>query len=218
MSDLKITDLPSASLPLQGNENLYAVQGGLDVRLTPQDLQPEGIGAVSGSYTTHQAGQGRGASNLSTAAQAVNRIELQPFTPSSDLQIDRVGVVVTSAGSDLKVVLYSSLGGLPHELLWESGTLSGSSTGLSEEIRNFTFERSRLYWIGVRAAGSVTLRGAVVAGLIPIGLSGGADSATSQAVCFRRIVAFASPSPSPFNPDAGELTSTALPYVYFRVV
>lgn len=218
MTDQKVTDLTVASLPLAGDEVLYLVQGAADRKVAARELRPVGIGSLAGSYTTHQAGQGRGASNLSTAAQSINRIEAQPFIPTTDFEIDRVGLVVTTAGSDLKIALYESTPeGLPGELIWETGVLSGASTGYVDEARSYAFRRGRLYWLATRAAGAVTLRGAVVASLISIGLAAGAETATAQATCFRRVVTFADPAPDPFVPVAAELVSTAMPYIYFRV-
>lgn len=38
MTDQKVTDLTPATTPLTGAETIYAVQGGLDVQLTAQDV------------------------------------------------------------------------------------------------------------------------------------------------------------------------------------
>lgn len=220
MADQKISDLAAATLPLLGTEEVPLRVGAANARVAVRQLLPLGIGQIASAYFIHQAGQGRGATNLSTASQPAGRIELQPFIPQTDLTIDRVGLVVTTAGSSgavAKVCLYGSTDrGVPGALIWQTGDLATAATGFVEEVRSYTFERGRLYWLGVRTSISVTLRGTLVASLIPIGLAGAPASSIAVATCYRRTLAYADPAPSPFVPIDSELISAAQPVIYFR--
>lgn len=219
MADQKISDLTLATLPLVGTEETVLRVASDNRRVAVRELIPLGIGQIAGEYFTHQAGQGRGATNMSTASQPANRIELQPFIPQTDLEIDRVGIVTTTgaSGAVAKVCLYGSTDrGVPGALIWQSGDLATDATGFVEEVRSYTFERGRLYWLGVRTSISVTLRGTLVAGLIPIGLAGAPASSIAVATCYRRTIAYADPAPSPFVPIGSELISAAQPAIYFR--
>lgn len=156
---------------------------------------PNAGGVVVGQYYDNCF---QGASTQ-TSAGAANRIELAPYFTSVNLPIDRIGVACTTAvaGALCKVVIYSAdANGWPDALLYETGNLDCSTTGMKEEALSFTFLSGTMYWVGVRHSSTATLRHIPSGVAVNLGLW--SSTANTYNTVLRRTVTFANPAPDPW--------------------
>lgn len=79
---------------------------------------------------------------------------LTPFIPANTLTITSAAIQVTNvgAGTNMKIVIYSDVNGLPTTKLLESSLLDISTTGFKTFTTSFTFNASTTYWIGTIAS------------------------------------------------------------------
>lgn len=154
---------------------------------------PNAGGIVPGNYYDacfHGSASG-------TLAGAANRITLAPYYSSDHLEIDQIGVLVSTAvASSLgKIVIYENgLNNWPDALLFESGNLDFSTTGFKSQALTFTFDAGRQYWLGIRESSTATLRTIAVASAVNLGIAGA--SGTSYYTVLRRTITFANPAPT----------------------
>jgi hypothetical protein len=95
-------------------------------------------------------------SNTSTLA---NTIALYPFIPANSLTISKIELNVASglALSNIKILVYSDLNGVPNTKLIESASLDCSSGGIKTHNISFTFNAGTVYWLGTFANLGVTV-------------------------------------------------------------
>lgn len=93
----------------------------------------------------------------STTTWNVGRVNVQPFSPQDTLEIDRIAIEVTTAGTGglARPAIFLDNGSLyPGALLLDAGTLSTDSQGVKEAVVDFIFEMGILYWIAVAFQGT----------------------------------------------------------------
>lgn len=175
---------------------------------------PNAGGVVTGQYYDNSF-QGTASSTLAGAA---NRIDLAPYYTSVTLNIDRIGVAVSTAvaSAQAKVVIYSSdSNGWPDTLLHETAALDCGSTGMKEETLTFTFNSGVQYWVGVRHSSTATLRTINVSSAVNLGLT--SSTAANYATILRRTLTFATAATSPWNfTNTDRVANVTPPSIRFR--
>lgn len=164
-----------------------------------------GFPYVSGDYYD---AAGTDATIYGTILQVANRMELHPIVWNEDFPSDELVINVgTAVASSLaKVIVYdSNASGQPNNLIYESGNLDCSTTGSKTEAWSYTFTKGTLYWVGVRASSTQTLRGIAVASLRSLGK--GATTATTKLTTLRQTLAFATAAPSTWTWNAADRTA-----------
>lgn len=175
---------------------------------------PNAGGIIAGQYYDncfHGSASG-------TLAGTANRMDLAPFYTSVPLTIDMIGCSVSTAvaASLFKIVIYDSgPDGWPNALLYESGDLSGAAAVFVSAALAFTFDRGKIYWVGVRHSSTCTLRTVAVAAAVNLGLT--ANNASNYATVLRRTLAYATPAPNPWGfVNADRVANVTPPSVRFR--
>lgn len=148
-----------------------------------------------------------------TSAGAANRVELMPFCVASRMRIDQIGVACSTliAAALGKCCIYAGGNdGWPDALLYEGASdLDFGSTGYKAHTIDFTFDGSRMYWLGVRHSSTATLRAVPAAGAMSLGVAG--SSGTAYFTAIRRTLAYATPLPASWGFLASELVGGANP-------
>lgn len=153
----------------------------------------------------------------STIAQAANRLDLMLFVPAQDVTVNGFALEVSTliAASNARIGVFGSLAnGRPGALVDGSGLLDCATTGVKSwtPTAPIKFLKGGVYWIGVLASATQTLRGIAVASLTPLG---SAASGTALPTVRRLTQTFASGLPA--SPGVGTLTSTIAPWVRMTV-
>ena len=118
-----------------------------------QIFKPD-VGGVIGNMLTAQA---------ATQAMVAGREDISPFVSAFDLSIDLayISISTASTGSSIKVVIYASdANGRPIGAPVISGAIDATSIGTKSASISFTFNKGKMYWLGVRlsSTGTPTLR------------------------------------------------------------
>lgn len=134
-----------------------------------------------------------------TIVGVANRIQLHPWTPSRNITITDIGVIVTTAlaASNAKVTVYSMDATTrgPGSLIHETGNLSCATTSYASEAFSYTFLKGVTYWIGVRTSSTQTLLAYFLAGVRPIGRN---SSIASPGGSIVTTMTFANAATDPF--------------------
>ena len=175
---------------------------------------PNAGGVVIGQYYDNSF-QGTASSTLIGAA---NRIDLAPYYTSVPLDIDQLGVAVSTAvaSSTIKIVIYSSdSSGWPNTLLYETAALSTAATGYVFESLTFSFSSGVQYWVGVRHSSTATLRTINVSSAVNLGLT--SSTAANYATVLRRTLTYATAATSPWNfVNSDRVANITPPSIRFR--
>lgn len=91
--------------------------------------------------------------SLNTSITATNGMRLLPFLPQNTItsSLLSINVTIASAGSLLKILVFSNVGGAPSEKLYESSQLNCSTTGIKSANASLTFTAGTTYWMGIIA-------------------------------------------------------------------
>ena len=153
-----------------------------------------------------------------TLAGVANAMDLYPFIPRLDVNIDRLSVNVTTAvaGALATIVLYASnADGRPDALILETGSLNLATAGAKEATVALTLKKSRQYWIGVRHSATATLSAWPLTNAPDLD---GAAVSVNPTKILRRSQTFATPAPSSWAYVAAEgLSNTPAVAVWLRV-
>jgi hypothetical protein len=130
-----------------------------------------------------------------TQVGAVDAERISPWLCPYNINIDQLGVSVSTllAGSNLKVTIYNSDdNGRPSTLVAESANISGAATGTFFATVSVSLQKGKLYWIGVRYSGTVTIRAVAQAGSTLLSVTNAATPALQPTLI--RTLAFATPA------------------------
>ena len=179
---------------------LRARLGGVTRILADQDVP--WISPAAGDYALTTTGAGGAATGV--LAGAAGRIDLFPFIPRDDINIDRLSVNVTTliAAALGKIVVYSAdATGRPASLLLETGDLDFATIGVKPATAAITLRRGITYWLGIRHSSTATL--SAWASTATPDLNGGAPVTTARKV-LRRTLAYATAAPGTWGYLASE--------------
>ena len=155
---------------------------------------------------------------IGTVAQAADRNTIAPFVFANDTTIDQVAISVSTlvSPSNAKVVVYNSTGtGRPNALLAESAGIDCSTTGTKTTALSVTFLAGIVYWIGVRASSTQTLRSFTAATMPVLSYT---TAATPVAQCtLVKTETYANPAASPWGYSSAHHSNLTVPLVLMRV-
>lgn len=125
-----------------GSGNLTVGGGGIHIQTKPRTGFAYSNLLISGS---------------TTFGNSANIMYLTPFIPANTLTITSAAIQVTTSGAatNMKILVYSDVNGLPTTLLLESSLLDISTLGFKTFTTSFTFNAGTTYWIGTVASGGV---------------------------------------------------------------
>ncbi len=228
MADRKISELPAATLPLAGTEDIPLVQGGQTRQANLSDVRDAALRAeveaargdrsslnnristisnfASANPVRPLVGryydQALTGSNSGTRAAVTRELLLSPFYTSQRLRIDEIGVSISTqvAGSQGRCCIYSSDDqGVPDALLFAgAGDLDFSTTGFKSHVIDFTFDAGRQYWLGLLTNGTATFRTVPVASMLNLGMPAGSNAIQYGTVIRRLVSNYSDPLPDPF--------------------
>ena len=191
-------------------EELVAARGGrstLAARLLGMsEMGTPGVGGFVPGRFYDQATTG---ASSGTQAYGANRLEVSPFIVSRPLNIDQIGVQVTTAnaGQGRMVIYGTGADGWPDARLFQSaGTIDTGATGYRFVAESFSFDPHRLYWIGVHTSAGPTLATLSAGATKPFGLASAiATGAAAYATSLRQTVTFANGAPANWGFAASHL-------------
>ena len=181
------------------------IDGGRSFWLTP----PSGEYVLSTMY---------GGTTTSTTAGAAGRMDLFPFVPGSDLNLDQLAVNVTTAVAAAlgKIVVYTAdAAGWPDVRLFESADLDFSTVGLRSASASLSLWQGVPVWLGVRYSSTATISAWGHASTPDIN---GGSPVTAARKTVRRTVNFGTAAPASWGFQASEITSGAAPAIWLRRV
>lgn len=158
MADVKISALNSATTPLAGNETIPIVQGGETKKVAVSNVSGfRGLHSLiplsSGEWTANFIGA-NGTSFTNNIAYS-EKIVCFPYIPNQTFTISSLNINVASAytaGSVIRLSIYSDLNGKPNDLMLYSSDLSANPTGVKTYNATFTFEAGVTYWFGYQSS------------------------------------------------------------------
>lgn len=97
---------------------------------------------------------------LTTTTLAVNNLRCFPFIPMKSFTIVSYSIEVTTAvaSSNMRVLFYDSLNGLPNAKLHESANIDSSTLGVKTVTQAYTFNAGTTYWLCVQSSAAVGMR------------------------------------------------------------
>lgn len=153
-----------------------------------------------------------------TLAGVANAMDIYPFIPRIDVNVDRlsVNVVTAVASAAATLVLYASnADGRPDALILETGGLSLATAGVKEATVALSLKKGRQYWIGVRHSAAATLSAWQLYNSPDLDLAAVAVNPTK---ILRRSLAFATPAPANWPYLAADgLSNTPAVAIWLRV-
>lgn len=96
---------------------------------------------------------------LATTTYGVNGLRCFPFIPMKSFSIVSysVNVTVAVAASNMRVLFYDDLNGLPSAKLHESANIDTSTIGVKTVTQAYTFNAGTTYWLCVQTSAAITM-------------------------------------------------------------
>ena len=114
-------------------------------------LIPASGGFINPLMVTYQA--------IATTLSSANLLRCFPFIPMKSFTIVSYSINVTAAvaSSNMRVLFYDNLNGLPNAKLYESANIDTSTTGIKTVTQAYTFNAGTTYWLCVQTSAAITL-------------------------------------------------------------
>lgn len=112
------------------------------------------------------------ASSTSAVIMAANQMYAYPFIPNNTITSVSLKINVTTlgVGVNCRILIYSSVSGVPTTKLYESANLDCSTVGVKTATTSFTFTAGTTYWLCLQSSGTTSLSGIQPAALIPLAM------------------------------------------------
>ena len=167
-----VTTSPSTKLDVSGKTktiNLQITSGATIGYVLTSDasgnatwqIPPVGIHAAripaSGGFINSLMMEYQGLTLLTLAA---NGLRCWPFIPMKSFSIVSYSIEVTTAvaASNMRVLFYDDLNGLPNAKLYESANIDSSTLGVKTVTQAYTFNAGTIYWLCVQTSAAVQIR------------------------------------------------------------
>lgn len=97
---------------------------------------------------------------ITTTTLAANNLRCFPFIPMKSFTIVSYSIEVTTAvaASNMRVLFYDNLNGLPNAKLHESANIDSSTIGVKTVTQAYTFNAGTTYWLCVQSSAAVGMR------------------------------------------------------------
>jgi hypothetical protein len=87
-----------------------------------------------------------------------NYVIVRPFVPKQTLTINQLNIYATASGtSQLRIVCFNSVNGLPRDLLFQSPIITANTVGNYVYNTSYTFNAGTTYWIGTYGNGGTSI-------------------------------------------------------------
>lgn len=162
-----------------------------------------------------------------TLAPGANNFKLMPFVPYFDFECDQLVANVSTlfAGSNFKFVIYEMVnfrngsqetGDITDAILiYESGNISGATTGLKTQAVSIQFYAGVTYLIGIRTSAGTLAFTSIAVGALANMQGHGATPATNMFTNHQKTLAFATGADT--NPTSFVGINSAFPLIMMRV-
>jgi hypothetical protein len=181
VSGTDIVTINSATLLTSGNVNLQAtLVSGTNIKtINSNSLLGSGDLVIAGGGGVHVLTKPVSArsygvrTNATTAnsssSTSANNISLYPFIPANSITISNLQLnVAGSSATNIRILVYSDLNGVPSSKLIESTNLDASTIGVKTFTTSYTFTAGTVYWLGCYSSGSVSVSVLDAAQMTPI--------------------------------------------------
>jgi len=150
------------------------------------------------------------ASGTSAVAMNVNQMYAYPFIPNNTITSVSLKINVTTlgVGVNCRILIYSSVAGVPTTKVYESANLDCSTIGVKTATTSFTFTAGTTYWLCLQSSGITSLSGIQPSALIPLAMA--TSPASAPTVAYINTSTFGS-APTTFA--INNRTNTAVPLV-----
>lgn len=158
--------------------------------------------------------------SLSTANLGTNSQIIGPYSTGHDFTTAEMGISVSTiqTSEKIKIVIFGSdSNGRPTTALFESSEIDIIGSGTYNIPASFSFEKNKLYWVGVWLLGNVQLRAPQAYCHVPLTWS--IASMPVRTHFLQRNLAFADPNSNwSYNKDTDHsITNTNAPFVLFKI-
>jgi hypothetical protein len=162
------------------------------------DLTSQGISAQLNASGTSPVGMG------------ANQMYAYPFIPNNTITSVSLKINVTTlgAGVNCRILIYSSVSGVPTTKVYESANLDCSTVGVKTATTSFTFTAGTTYWLCLQSSGVTSLSGIQTSALIPLAMA--TSPASTPTVAYINTSTFGS-APTTFA--INNRTNSAVPLV-----
>lgn len=170
---------------------------------------------------------GQNGTATTTLAPGANNFKLMPFVPYFDFECDQLVANVSAlfAGSNFKFVIYEMVnfrsgsqetGDITDAVLvYESGNISGATTGLKTDAVSIQFFSGVTYLIGIRTSSGTLAFTSIPLGSLPNMIGHSTVPATNMFTNEQKTLAFATPADT--NPTSFVGINSAFPLIMMRV-
>jgi hypothetical protein len=171
-----------------------------------------GIHNVNGYFDLTSQGISAQLTGSSTSSVAIgaNQMYAYPFIPNNTITSVslKINVVTLGAGVNCRILIYSSVAGVPTTKVYESANLDCSTLGVKTATTSFTFTAGTTYWLCLQSSGVASLSGIQPTALIPLAMV--ASPASAPTVAYINTSTFGS-APTTFA--INNRTNAAVPLV-----
>ena len=97
---------------------------------------------------------------ITATTQSANTLRCFPFIPMKSFTIVSYSIEVTTAvaSSNMRVLFYDNLNGLPNAKLYESTNIDTSTLGVKTITQAYTFNAGTIYWLCYQTSSTVGIR------------------------------------------------------------
>lgn len=157
---------------------------------------------------------------LGTLSPTADQFFLSQFKATRSFTMNEIGLPVTAVplltSPQVKFVIYeASQTNAPSTLVYQSAPVTMTAAGYAAVPVNFTFSKSKRYWVGCRFSAAMTVRVISLAGLPSLGYA--TNTATAAATILRRTLAFATAAPALFTIAGADFVSSTMPDIRLRI-
>ncbi len=146
-----------------------------------------------------------------------NQLYFFPFIPANNVTIDQIvfEVAAASSGGTATVTIYSDLNGKPNSKIYQSASVSTSSTGYKTNTTTQTFTAGTSYWIGFcPSTGGGSFRSTAATSTHAISYTNGIGTLFTQNMW---LYPTTSPGSEPTTVSTGSLIATNTPIPNFNL-
>ena len=181
VSGTDIVTINSASLLASGNVNLQTpLVSGTNIKtINSTSLLGSGDLVIAGGGGVHVLTKPVSARSYSVRTNATtansssstnsNTIALYPFIPANSITISNLQLnVAGTSATNIRILVYSDLNGVPSSKLIESTNLDCSTSGVKTFTTSYTFTAGTVYWLGCYSSASASVSVLDAAQMTPI--------------------------------------------------
>lgn len=153
---------------------------------------------------------------VTTTTLAVNNLRCFPFIPMKSFTIVSYSIEVTTAvaSSNMRVLFYDSLNGLPNAKLHESANIDSSTIGVKTVTQAYTFNAGTTYWLCVQSSAAVGMRTHTATGGAFAWQQTGASSNMVNMVQYTYAIGSA---PATLTTTGASYATVAIPHLIFNL-